>query len=109
MFFILGHVGVYVGNGKVIEARGHKYGVVETNLVDRGWKQWGKLDWIDYVDEKVIEMFKDGEELKALNYLVETGRIDKDKKEHWEKTIDVVNLQKWVFIEWANDVKALLN
>lgn len=109
MFFILGHVGVYIGNGKVIEARGHKYGVVETNLVGRGWKQWGKLDWIDYVDEKAIELFKDGDELKALDYLVENGRIDKNKQEHWKKTIDVVNFQKWIFIEWANDVKALLN
>ena len=37
LVFYPGHVGVYVGNGKVIEARGHAYGVVETNLVGRGW------------------------------------------------------------------------
>ena len=108
LVFMPGHIGVYIGEGKVIEARGHEYGVVETNLKDRSWTKWGMLDWIDYVDEKVIELFEDGDELKALNYLVETGRIDKEKKEHWEKTIAVVNFQKWVFIEWANDVKALL-
>lgn len=38
-----GHVGVYVGNGKVIEARGYRYGVVRTNLNGRGWKKWGRL------------------------------------------------------------------
>lgn len=42
------HVGVYIGNGKVIEARGHAWGVVETNLKDRGWGLWGKPQYIDY-------------------------------------------------------------
>lgn len=42
------HVGVYVGNGKVIEARGVKYGVVETKLSERAWTHWGKFDWMTY-------------------------------------------------------------
>ncbi len=109
LVFMSGHVGIYVGNGKVIEARGHEHGVVETNLTDREWTKWGMLDWIDYVDEKVIEMFQAGDELKALDYLVETGRVDKDKQEYWKNSTEIVNHQKWIFIEWANDVKALLN
>lgn len=56
LVFMEGHVGIYIGNGKVIEARGHAYGVVETNLVGRGWTKWGKLDWITYVgDEEMTE------------------------------------------------------
>jgi hypothetical protein len=43
-----GHIGVYIGNGKVIEARGFNYGVVETELDKRGWKKWGKCPWIEY-------------------------------------------------------------
>jgi hypothetical protein len=43
-----GHIGVYIGNGKVIEARGFNYGVVETDLDKRGWKKWGKCPWIEY-------------------------------------------------------------
>ncbi len=43
-----GHIGVYIGNGKVIEARGFNYGVVETDLDKRGWKKWGKCLWIEY-------------------------------------------------------------
>ena len=35
-----GHIGVYIGNGKVIEARGTAYGVVETNLHERSWTNW---------------------------------------------------------------------
>lgn len=44
----MGHVGVYIGGGRVIEAMGHAYGVVETRLQGRGWAFWGKPDWIDY-------------------------------------------------------------
>ena len=38
-----GHIGIYIGNGKVIEARGYKYGVVKTDLHARGWTKWGRL------------------------------------------------------------------
>lgn len=44
----MGHVGVYIGDGQVIEARGHAYGVVQTSLAGRGWAYWGALAWIDY-------------------------------------------------------------
>lgn len=46
------HVGVYIGNGYVIEARGHAYGVVKTKLSARGWKNWGKCPWIEYIEDK---------------------------------------------------------
>ncbi len=48
LVFFEGHVGVYIGNGKVIEARGHAFGVVETVLKERPWKKWGKFKWIVY-------------------------------------------------------------
>lgn len=43
-----GHLGIYVGSGKVIEARGHDYGVVMTDLNSRGWQKWGKCKWVTY-------------------------------------------------------------
>ncbi len=48
LLFMDGHVGVYIGGGYVIEARGHDYGVVKTRLKDRPWTSWGKCPWIDY-------------------------------------------------------------
>ena len=39
---------VYAGDGKVIEARGFHYGVVETKLSERPWENWGKCLWIKY-------------------------------------------------------------
>lgn len=43
-----GHIGIYVGNGKVIEAMGTKYGVVKTNLADRSWSAWLEIPYINY-------------------------------------------------------------
>lgn len=51
--FYDGHTGVYVGNGEVIEARGHRYGVVLTKLEDRPWENWGKHPYIDYENNEV--------------------------------------------------------
>ena len=43
-----GHIGVYLGNGQVIEARGINYGIVQTSLSKRPWKNWSKCPAIDY-------------------------------------------------------------
>ena len=43
-----GHVGVYVGNGEVIEERGFDYGCQRTKLKNRKWLHWYKLPWITY-------------------------------------------------------------
>ena len=50
LVFFDGHVGVYIGDGYVIEARGHKYGVVKTKLKDRGWTSWGYCPYITYTE-----------------------------------------------------------
>jgi hypothetical protein len=44
----MSHVGVYVGDGYVVEASGHAKGVVRTRLKDRGWALWGLPGWISY-------------------------------------------------------------
>lgn len=47
-----GHVGLYIGNGKVVEARGFSYGVVKTDLKLRPWTNWAELppSLIEYSD-----------------------------------------------------------
>lgn len=55
LVFMDGHVGVYIGGGFVIEARGHQYGVVKTALKSRPWKWWGKCPWIDYSNNPAAE------------------------------------------------------
>lgn len=44
----MSHVGVYIGDGYVVEATGHARGVVKTKLAGRGWALWGKPRWISY-------------------------------------------------------------
>lgn len=43
-----GHIGIYEGNGYVLEARGHDYGVIRSKLSDGNWKKWGKCKWVIY-------------------------------------------------------------
>ena len=84
--FMSGHVGVYIGDGYVIEARGHAYGVVKTKLAGRGWVSWGKPDWLVYdtkaettktaeakkveVKLPVLSAGTSGEAVKALQILL---------------------------------------
>lgn len=48
-----GHIGVYIGDGKVIEAMSTEVGVVETNLSDGAWTHWLKVPSITYVEVEV--------------------------------------------------------
>lgn len=43
-----GHIGVYIGDGEVIEAMGTNYGVVKTKLEDRNWTAWLEIPYIQY-------------------------------------------------------------
>ncbi|SHI70092.1 NlpC/P60 family protein [Lutispora thermophila] len=50
-----GHIGVYIGGGWVIEAKGTKYGVVKTPLKGTGatpWTGWCKCPYIVYEEHK---------------------------------------------------------
>lgn len=52
-----GHIGVYVGYGWVIEAKGIDYGVVLTKLSAGTWTHWLRLkdiQYVDYVPQKAI-------------------------------------------------------
>ena len=46
-----GHIGIYIGNGKVVEAMTTTVGVVETNLSDGSWTHWLKVPSITYYEE----------------------------------------------------------
>lgn len=46
-----GHIGIYIGGGKVVEAKGTKSGVVETNLSAGAWTHWIEIPYIQYIEE----------------------------------------------------------
>ena len=52
MLWKIGHAGIYIGDGYAIEAMGTRKGVVKTEVGGRGWQGWGKLPYINYLEEK---------------------------------------------------------
>lgn len=67
-----GHIGVYIGGGEVIEARGTKYGVVKTKLKDRPWTHWLEFPHITYIKEEseVFQRGEKGENIKVIQTLL---------------------------------------
>lgn len=47
------HFGVYIGGGRVIQAKGFDYGVVEDNLSDTKWTNWCEIPFIEYDSDAV--------------------------------------------------------
>lgn len=43
-----GHVGLYIGDGWVIEASGTINGVIKSKITISKWKEWGELKGVDY-------------------------------------------------------------
>lgn len=50
------HIGVYVGNSKIIEAKGRDYGVVETDIGSYSWNRFGRLTALEpYLKDEPVE------------------------------------------------------
>ena len=74
------HIGLYIGDGICIEAKGTKWGVVTSPASH--WDEWGELSAVDYsaYPEEVIPMTKPtlkkgdrGDEVKALQEMLNTN------------------------------------
>lgn len=48
------HVGLYIGNGEVIEASGTKVGVIKSSVADKKWVEWGELTGVNYGESPVV-------------------------------------------------------
>lgn len=91
LLFMSGHVGVYIGGGYAIEARGFNYGVVKTKVSGRGWKNWAYMpaSLLDYgnsdvpetvspkpreLGDRILKSGSEGEDVAKLQeYLVQIG------------------------------------
>jgi len=61
------HIGVYIGDGLVIESRGVDYGVVVTKLSERPWTGWGESAYVDYFVEPIIDWEAEAKRLAEEN------------------------------------------
>lgn len=109
-----GHIGVYVGGGRVIEEHGTLYGIKDTPLTgpgSTGWTHWLKCPFIEYISPKK-PMTVDN----AIALLVEKKKLS--NPDGWRKAlaaidgikcnlgdIDVIKNLKYLFIKWAEDVQ----
>lgn len=50
-----GHIGVYIGDGKVVEAYGTTSGVIRSELANGGWTHWLKIPYISYIEQEENE------------------------------------------------------
>lgn len=49
-----GHIGLYIGDGIVIEAAGARTGVVTSKVTDKKWVEWGELLNVVYGDPEPV-------------------------------------------------------
>jgi len=54
--WVEGHIGVYIGDGWVIEAMSTVDGVKKTRIEDRPWTHWLRIPYIQYIDYSVESM-----------------------------------------------------
>lgn len=55
-----GHVGVYVGDGIVVEWSGFAKGCIESQLSKKRWLNWYRLPWVDYGDAEIVQPSRTG-------------------------------------------------
>lgn len=98
LVFSEGHVGVYIGAGMVVEARGFAYGVVLTKLKERNWTSWSYLPShiLDYEGkdgaENVTKTYKLGERLLKFTKPMMNGS-------------DVTELQRQLILKGFSTIK----
>lgn len=86
-----GHVGVYVGDGYCVEARGIDYGCVKTKVKDRTFTHYLLFDYIDYSTEELLQAREENP------YTIPSRTIKYDSKN--KKIICTGNDVKWVQFE----------
>lgn len=69
-----GHVGVYVGNGMAVDARGDDYGVCYESVWSHGWTQYFKVPGVSYPDTGWVEFDGDYYYYEDGEYLADTTR-----------------------------------
>ena len=69
------HVGVYIGSGYVVEAKGHEYGVVKTKFDGAGWTHWSQCPYItdDSSEAKIYRKDKEGSYRTTGNVYIREG------------------------------------
>lgn len=86
LVFSEGHVGVYVGGGMVVDARGHSAGVVKKPITNHKWEEWGVCPLLEY-DKEIVsgstatqEQTKEGNTVEITFKVLQKGAKGKQVK-----------------------------
>ncbi len=69
-----GHVGVYVGGGMAVDARGSDYGVCYESVYSHGWTQYFKVPGVSYPTTGWVEFSGNSYYYENGEYLADTSR-----------------------------------
>ncbi len=94
-----GHVGYYIGNGKVIEFKGFSYGCKETVLSAGKWTHWYMLPFIDYGTDANTDTPAQGSTTEPIKYTLGSRLLQRGSKGD-----DVAHLQSILVEEMGYDL-----
>ena len=132
-----GHIGIYIGNGKVIEAGGTNIGVVLSRLSapasNKKWTNWGRMADVDYTNAaapsepdapscwlgrnlKVTGPYMRGDDVEQIQLALKSkgfdpGAIDGIYGPYTERAVKAFQAQKGLMVDGIvgeNTTKALL-
>lgn len=75
-----GHVGYYIGNGKVIEFKGFSYGCKETALSAGKWTHWYMLPFLDYGTDADTDTPAQGSTTEPIKYTLGSRLLKRGSK-----------------------------
>lgn len=81
------HVGVYCGNGRVVQAKGFDYGVIEDGIKDTAWQEWFYIPGIEYgaaSDNSPADPAKEEPKDNPDCYIVKAGDTLSKISKMWE-------------------------
>ena len=85
------HIGLYIGNGTVIEAQGTIAGVITSKVTNKKWTHWGELKGVDYgKTEEAAKPVEDNQGFPDHSVWHATVR-------RGSKGIDVTDLQTYLY------------
>lgn len=104
-----GHVGLYIGNGEVVEAEGTVKGVIKSKVTLAKWVEWGELKGVDYGSEPVPAgkavvtgknvALREGPSTKTpVMVRVPTGSI-----------VDIAKVEGWTYVTYKNKYGFMMN
>ena len=108
-----GHVGLYVGDGKVIEAAGTKQGVITSKVSDKKWTNWGELKGVDYGDSPQPTPVPEGKAIvTGKNVALREGPGTDTRVMIRIATGTIVNLAKiegWTYVHYKSKFGFMMN